>query len=785
VSEQGPELVAGSQVAGYRLEERIGDGGMAVVFRAYDYRLDRQVALKILSPALASDEAFRRRFIRESRSAAAVDHPHIIPVFEAGEAGGVLFIAMRLVRGGDVGSLVRRIGPLPAGRAAEIISQTASALDAAHARGLVHRDVKPGNMLLDRSQEVDRPDHVYLSDFGLSKASLAGSGLTAAGQFLGTLDYVAPEQIEGAPVDGRTDQYALACSAFELFTGEPPFRREDGVAVMYAHLHEPTPRLHLRRPEMPDEVDEIVATALAKTPADRYGSCSEFAGALRRSLGLTSAPDSGSRRAHPATEIAMPAVGPDRRPAGADDGGSAGTDQAGPGQPAAPAPAGLGHTAYLPTGPQAGRPAGPGLPQSADAGGAGGLTHDDGPAQLGAVTAGGPTESHLASAAPDGRRARRPLFAVLIAAVVLAAAGGGFALASHGHRAAAITLPGCTNATAKAATLTSVASETVGTGGSPYGAAESREEEFTFVTVGNAVDVFRNGGTLAPTLVRTIAVNGAGRGIVATHNGRFLVAAAGSGAVVISVAAAEQGAPDPVVGSLASPNGTGAVEVSLSPGDNFAFVTLQSSAEMAVFRLQAALASGFSASDFVGYVPLGPQPAGIAAGGGFLYVTSIGGKLSVVSMPEAESHPRSAVMWTVSAGCGPSRALLSPNGRVLWVTARGSDALLAFSTPLLRTDPRRALIANVMVGEKPMGEELVDGGRLIVVADSNLYGQKSASANLAVVQTADAPAGQQALLGYVPTGLLPRQFVLGPGGTLFVTDQRSHQLQALRTADLP
>ena len=158
---------AGSRIAGYRLEEQIGEGGMAVVFRARDERLQRQVALKILSPALAADEEFRRRFIRESRSAAAVDDPHIIPVFEAGDANGVLFIAMRYVPGGDVGTLVRRLGPLPGARAAAIVSAVASALDAAHAAGLVHRDVKPANMLVDA--RPGRPDHVYLSDFGLTK----------------------------------------------------------------------------------------------------------------------------------------------------------------------------------------------------------------------------------------------------------------------------------------------------------------------------------------------------------------------------------------------------------------------------------------------------------------------------------------------------------------------------------------------------------------------------------------------------------------------------------------
>ncbi len=277
-------LRAGAQVAGYRLEERIGQGGMAVIFRARDGRLGRVVALKILAPALAADDAFRQRFIRESRAAAAVDDPHIIPVFEAGEAGGVLFLAMRYVPGGDARTLVRREGALPPGRAAAIISPVALALDSAHAAGLVHRDVKPSNMLMD--VRPGRPDHVYLSDFGLSKATLAATGLTGTGQFLGTLEYTAPEQIQGRPVDGRADQYALACSAFELLAGGPPFQREEAAALMFAHLSEPPPALTTRRPDLPRPADAVLATAMAKDPEARYASCREFADALRAALGL-------------------------------------------------------------------------------------------------------------------------------------------------------------------------------------------------------------------------------------------------------------------------------------------------------------------------------------------------------------------------------------------------------------------------------------------------------------------------------------------------------------------
>ena len=224
----------GAQIAGYRLEEQIGRGGMAVVYRALDIRLDRWVALKIMAPEAARDQAFRQRFIQESRAAAAVDHPHIIPIFEAGEASGVLFIAMRYVSGGDVRALVSRLGPLNAIRVSNIIGQVASALDAAHASGLVHRDVKPGNMLIGVVAGSGNPDHVYLADFGLSKQSLSSPGLTATGQFLGTLDYVAPEQIEGRPVDGRADLYGLACTAFEMLSGTPPFSRDQNLALMWA-----------------------------------------------------------------------------------------------------------------------------------------------------------------------------------------------------------------------------------------------------------------------------------------------------------------------------------------------------------------------------------------------------------------------------------------------------------------------------------------------------------------------------------------------------------------------
>ncbi|MFZ0047721.1 MAG: serine/threonine-protein kinase, partial [Streptosporangiaceae bacterium] len=281
-------LVPGEQLAGYQIQEQIGRGGMAVVYRALDLRLGRQVALKVLAPNLSEDEAFRQRFIRESRAAAGVDHPHIIPVFEAGEAAGMLFIAMRYVGHGDVRSLIEAHGRLGPARAAAITSQVASALDAAHAHGLVHRDVKPGNILLALAS--DDSDHVYLSDFGLSKHSLTPSTLTSTGQFLGTLDYVSPEQIQGQPVDGRADQYALACAAVEMLTGSPPFLRDDSMALMWAQLEAEPPRPTERRPELAPAVDEVIAAAMAKSPAGRYPTCRDFAMALAAACGQSGRP---------------------------------------------------------------------------------------------------------------------------------------------------------------------------------------------------------------------------------------------------------------------------------------------------------------------------------------------------------------------------------------------------------------------------------------------------------------------------------------------------------------
>ncbi|MFG2286768.1 serine/threonine-protein kinase [Streptomyces sp. NPDC048595] len=280
----------GHRIAGYQLQDEIGRGGMGVVYRAQDLRLGRIVAIKLLAPERARDDTFRKRFERESQVAASLEHPHIVPVFDAGEAEGLLYIAMRYVEGLDLAALLDRDGPLPMETACRITLQVASALDAAHAHGLVHRDVKPGNILIAPGTDYDSPEHAYLTDFGLTKRAMSLSGVTTIGQVVGTPEYVAPEQVSGGPVDGRCDIYSLACVEFEMLTGSPPFRCDDILALLWAHQNRQPPALTDRRPDLPPACDVVFAKSLAKAPEDRYETCRGFVAALRDAARVTGPP---------------------------------------------------------------------------------------------------------------------------------------------------------------------------------------------------------------------------------------------------------------------------------------------------------------------------------------------------------------------------------------------------------------------------------------------------------------------------------------------------------------
>jgi hypothetical protein len=290
-------FAAGLHVAGYRLEGEIGRGSIALLYRARDERLGRLVALKILAPELADDEAFRPWFVQELRAVTSVRHPHLVPVFEAGEADGMLYFAMRYVPAGDARSLARREGPMPPWRVAAIVWQAASALDTMHAAGLLHRDVKPTNILVEVSP--GRRDWVYLSDFALWRGEVLTDGPARARPSASTLACVSPELIEGKPADGRADQYSLAASAFEFLTGWPPFREDDAAALLQAHLTEPPPTLTSRRPDLPPAADDVLAKALAKAPEHRYDSCREFAAELAGALGLRPPPPAVVRASGP------------------------------------------------------------------------------------------------------------------------------------------------------------------------------------------------------------------------------------------------------------------------------------------------------------------------------------------------------------------------------------------------------------------------------------------------------------------------------------------------------
>ena len=278
------EPPVGGAIAGYRIEGVLGRGGMGVVYRATDERLGRSVALKVMLGEQSGDEDFRRRFIRESRSAAAIDHPNVLPVYEAGEADGVLFLATRLVEGADLRELLARDGQLAPARALDLVAQIAAALDAAHARGLVHRDVKPANVLVAPDAGPARSEHCYLTDFGLAKLVAGRSALTGTGQFVGTLDYIAPEQLQGKDVDGRVDVYALGAVLFECLTAAPPFKRDIGPALMWAHMNDPPPCASELRPGLGAGIDDVVGRAMAKQPDERYGTCAELAHAARAAL---------------------------------------------------------------------------------------------------------------------------------------------------------------------------------------------------------------------------------------------------------------------------------------------------------------------------------------------------------------------------------------------------------------------------------------------------------------------------------------------------------------------
>jgi hypothetical protein len=275
------ELSAGDEFAGYEIERSLGRGGMGVLYLALEPGLERRVALKLIAPEAATDEVFAGRFAEESKIAASIEHPNVVPIYAAGEEDGVPFIAMRYVSGADLGKRLAREGRLDPAAAVALIAQIGNGLDAIHAAGLVHRDVKPANVLLGGDKGVE---HAYITDFGVARNVATSSGLTQTGRFVGTLDYVAPEQISGGDVDARADVYALGCLLFKLLTGEVPYPRDGEAARLYAHLNDPPPAPSLYVPEVPMALDDVAIRAMSKPPEDRYPSAGDLGRAALAAL---------------------------------------------------------------------------------------------------------------------------------------------------------------------------------------------------------------------------------------------------------------------------------------------------------------------------------------------------------------------------------------------------------------------------------------------------------------------------------------------------------------------
>jgi hypothetical protein len=278
---RGIELSDGDEFAGYRVERRLGRGGMGILYLAVEPGLERRVALKLIAPEAAEDEVFARRFTEESRIAASIEHPNVVPIYAAGEEGGVPYIAMRYVAGADLARRLTREGRLSPQNAVDLIAQIGNGLDAIHAAGLIHRDVKPANVLLSGD---DGGDHAYITDFGVARNVTTESGLTQTGRFVGTLDYVAPEQISGGEIDARVDVYALGCLLFKLLTGEVPFPREGDAARLFAHLNDPPPAPSLYVPEVSMALDDVVIRAMSKSPDDRYPSAGDLGRAAQAAV---------------------------------------------------------------------------------------------------------------------------------------------------------------------------------------------------------------------------------------------------------------------------------------------------------------------------------------------------------------------------------------------------------------------------------------------------------------------------------------------------------------------
>jgi YVTN family beta-propeller protein len=787
-----PELpLVGDEFAGYRLRSVLGRGGMSVVFQAEHPRLGNVVAIKVLAPELASDDIFRTRFLEESRIAASMNHPNVIPIHDMGASDGLLYIVMRYVSGTDLRQMIKKRGRLQPEVAVFLLSQAARALDAAHAKGLVHRDVKPGNLLVERSNDDDDPDHLYLADFGITKRVMTHTGLTSTGQFLGTVDYVAPEQIRGPSVLGMADQYSLGCVLYECLTGRVPFEKDMIPAIIWAHVEEDPVLPTALRPDLPPAVDEVFARVLAKQPGDRYRNCREFMEAARTALGDRATapgpprPVSGS---YTPTEMGLSATAIDHP--GALD------------APSAPVP--TGYAAASPAG-YAAAPVAPAYPAqppaAAPVGYPGELAHEKAASlvpETEAMFVGSerpPRDSTIAShrrqpaTAPPGGgdsggsggeppggdgprrglfRSRRAALTVLIVAV-----------------AAAVAIP--------------VALVVLASPGKKTGGASATQNAGSSAGTGTAAAASSAPSLAVPTVAGNIQVGQNPSYIQIAPNGKFAyVANPGAGAITVIDTASDR-----VSGTIKIPQGP-PQSVSFSPDSRTAYVSVYStngSVHLIAFVDTATRA-------VTGTVQVDnhtPDPSATSPDGRFLYVpnhnTALSGAghnvIDVIDTTTRElvddiavpANPHWIVFGTngrfystdhmsatvtvlnaqnntiikeIPVGETPHSAALSPDGGRLAVTSFDGNLVFLINTA---TDK---MVAQIQVGRNPLDIAYSPDGRYLFTA--NNLGN-----TVTVIDTAD-----NRVIAEIPTGRAPTSISVLPNGRqAYVTDEGDGTIEML------
>ena len=653
------QLAPGDELAGYRVESYVARGGMAVVYRARDVALGRPVALKVIAPELAMNETFRLRFRRESELAAAIEHPNVIPIYRAGEEDGRLYIAMRFVDGEDLSTVLSRQGGLPMEQLLPLFAQIASAVDAAHAAGLVHRDVKPGNVLLTGHAGDLSARHVYLTDFGLTKRSTSWTGLTSVGHFLGSIGYVAPEQIVGGTVGGAADVYSLGCMLYEAMAGKPPFVAGNDAAMMWAHVAGPIPSVRGRRPDLPPAVDDVLARAMAKEPTGRPPTCLSLMADLRTALG-------------------------DRAPAH----GSVGVEQADPGdagpEPHAALSTGRHRALTGRTAPAAAAPAPPPI-QSIPG------TRPPAPARE--------TPSTL----------RRLVIGSLLVSIlvitglVITSRTGTWPFAANRHvlrPAAASSHPRVPAARRNASLPVPVAREAIKVGNGPQGAAVSPDGRRAYIanTHSNAVSVIDNATSRviatislpAPPQYVAIAPNGQ-RVYVTTYND-----ADGTGSAVQVI----NTATNTVVATI-SPSGTNPYAAAVTPDGQRLYVPDHGSQNLSVIDTRT------NSVATVIVVPPNPHWVAFTPDGRRAYVANH--ESNLVSVVDTVSN---TVIAKIPVGLSPHSVAITPDGREAFVADYDAKSVSVIDT---RSD---TVTATMAVGTNPQCVAVAPDGRHAYVTNN-------------------------------------------------------------------